>query len=306
MRIAQVERLALMGARDRRQLKARRVRNDDTALLQHLMANERVHRAASLDDFRQRVHANRRLYTLQIELDAREYNGDNTQRVDDDGRQKFKNMSKVQLESDAECSEPLAFINVALVPAFTEHAGSMDTLLNRDFEESLCRVAVFYSISSIVQGLSVGADLIHGVVDELRADATLGVRHFVTLSPMPGFAKWLGGNAQRRVDDGDGDDRDAALKRAALGYLLGAKQQQQQQRALDPVANFHLGNGAAIGCVRVGADRSEQRAQQSLGVMVNYHYELPLLAERRRRYRESGHIEQTSTSHSLFQLSSRL
>ncbi|MEO0380628.1 MAG: malonyl-CoA decarboxylase [Pseudomonadota bacterium] len=163
--------------------------------------------------------------------------------------------------------EPLIFVEVALTQGIPN---SVQTLLadRRDpINAEDADTAVFYSISNCQAGLagvSFGNSLIKQVAADLARDLS-GLATFVTLSPIPGLTKWL-------------DTADAAaaitapVDAQAAHYLLEAKR--DDGLPLDPVARFHLGNGAAVHAVHSNADISENGMRQSRGVMVNYLYDL--------------------------------
>ena len=165
--------------------------------------------------------------------------------------------------------EPLIFVEVALNKGIP---GSVQTLLAQDrkaLPESEADTAVFYSISNCQPGLasiSFGNSLIKQVVSDLAAELT-GLKTFVTLSPIPGLTKWLA-HENHAWDC----DQPRQMKALASDYLLNAKA--QDGLPVDPVARFHLGNGAIIHAVHADADISENGRSQSGGAMVNYLYDL--------------------------------
>lgn len=177
-------------------------------------------------------------------------------------------------------AEPLIFVEVALT---REIPGSIDKLLseNRDpINAEEATTATFYSISNCQKGLagiSFGNLLIKQVVAELSTELP-GLKTFVTLSPVPGLSKWLASQiddvevGQAAQDALAGKASDDVFRSLAARYLLGAKRGDGQP--LDPVARFHLGNGAKIHDVHVRADLSENGMQKSFGAMVNYLYDL--------------------------------
>ncbi len=172
--------------------------------------------------------------------------------------------------------EPLIFVEVALT---SEIPGSIQQVLADDRATLAARdtkVAVFYSISNCQEGLkgiSFGNLLIKQVVDELRQELP-GLETFVTLSPIPRLNRWLqkqdGDALAERVLSRAASPEEIRL--AAADYLLNAKT--ESGAPYDPVARFHLGNGAQIHAVHPGADLSENGLRQSSGAMVNYHYDL--------------------------------
>lgn len=178
-------------------------------------------------------------------------------------------------------TEPLIFVEVALT---RDIPGSIQALLAEDREPLLAedaKVAVFYSISNCQEGLrgvSFGNFLIKQVVSELSHDLPR-LDTFVTLSPMPGLNRWLmtqqGDPRATKVLDGTATEAEA--RSMAAHYLLEAKR--ANGTPVDPVARFHLGNGAIIHDVHAGADTSASGLAQSSGLMVNYLYD-PAQTER--------------------------
>ncbi|MFO6462905.1 malonyl-CoA decarboxylase [Jannaschia sp. KMU-145] len=169
--------------------------------------------------------------------------------------------------------EPLIFVEVALTRGVP---GSIQTLLADDrapIEAEDADTAVFYSISNCqagLAGISFGNSLIKQVVADLSADLA-GLSTFVTLSPIPGLMDWLT-EGTRSADTTDPE----TVRRLAALYLLDAKRGQGPR---DPVARFHLGNGAQVHAIHAGADTSEKGMRQSAGAMVNYLYDPARLAQ---------------------------
>jgi malonyl-CoA decarboxylase len=196
--------------------------------------------------------------------------------------------------------EPLIFLQVALVEGL---AGQIEPLLDEDgpgLEPERADTAVFYSITNTLAGLrgiSFGNFLIKQVVDDLAHDLP-NLKQFATLSPMPGLLAWLerqpadawldgeqrralaeagleGGLAAALGQDGWlakpelADALAAPLVRAAARYLV---ERNGAGLPLDPVARFHLGNGARIERLNWRADSTPRRLKQSAGMMVNYLY----------------------------------
>ena len=165
--------------------------------------------------------------------------------------------------------EPLIFVEVALNKGIP---GSVQTLLAQDRKarpEAEADTAVFYSISNCQPGLasiSFGNSLIKQVVSDLATELT-GLTTFVTLSPIPSLTKWLA-HENHAWDS----EQPRQMKALAADYLLNAKA--QDGLPADPVARFHLGNGAIIHAVHADADISENGRSQSGGAMVNYLYDL--------------------------------
>jgi malonyl-CoA decarboxylase len=200
--------------------------------------------------------------------------------------------------------EPLIFVEVALT---TEMTSEMASLLDRRApvgDPALATHAIFYSISNCQRGLdgiSFGNALIKRVVGELAREFR-HLRTFVTLSPMPRFHAWL---ETRRPAGGDvplesmfadrawSRDAEAAatlrapLLQLAAYYLLEAK---RGKRAFDPVAHFHLSNGARLERVNWLADTSPRGMREAAGMMVNYLYRLDQIDENQSAYAREGRV----------------
>jgi malonyl-CoA decarboxylase len=209
-----------------------------------------------------------------------------------------------RLEADRRCyaffhpalaNEPLIFIEVALTRGMS---AKVQPLLNPDsavLDPSLADCAMFYSITNCQQGLrgvSFGNLLIKEVVEDLSRSLPR-VRTFATLSPMPGFSKWLTTAFEGRPGYRMRAELEALISRIGEGhfpvdrslvaplrdelvrlgayYLLHAK---QRAAPLDPVARFHLANGARLERLNWMGDMSESGMRRSLGLMVNYEYRL--------------------------------
>ncbi|MCR9120982.1 MAG: malonyl-CoA decarboxylase [Phyllobacteriaceae bacterium] len=176
-------------------------------------------------------------------------------------------------------NEPLVFVEVALA---TQRPASIQDILRKDrdvLSPDAARTAVFYSISNCQRGLreiSFGAFLIKQVVAELRRDVP-HLNEFVTLSPMPGFVRWLresGDPAEAFLAEPDWQDKTDAkpmLLDAAFRYLVQAKR--DDGFPLDPVARFHLRNGAELKAINWRGDISENGLAKAAGLMVNYLYD---------------------------------
>ncbi len=190
--------------------------------------------------------------------------------------------------------EPLIFVEVALNKGIP---GSVQTLLAQDRKarpEAEADTAVFYSISNCQPGLaniSFGNSLIKQVVSDLAAELT-GLTTFVTLSPIPGLTKWLAHENHAWDCDQPGQ-----MKALAADYLLNAKA--QDGLPVDPVARFHLGNGAIIHAVHADADISENGRSQSGGAMVNYLYDLRDVSQNHEAFVSNKNVAATPYVHAL-------
>ncbi len=173
--------------------------------------------------------------------------------------------------------EPLIFVEVALtkgVPSSVQDllADERDEIRAEDAD-----TAVFYSISNCQSGLagiSFGNSLIKQVVSDLSKDLQ-NLSTFVTLSPIPGMNKWLGGTQLGAATAADNQ----AL---AAHYLLEGKR--SDGIPYDPVARFHLGNGAMVHAVHAEADVSPNGRKQSNGAMVNYLYDLTQISQNHEQF----------------------
>lgn len=197
--------------------------------------------------------------------------------------------------------EPLIFVEVALCP---EIPGSIQSLLAPERPElpvDQARVAVFYSISNCqagLAGISFGQFLIKQVVEDLSGEFP-ALDTFVTLSPIPGFRRWLGTQGEDAIpaDLSPGDPR--AARRMTLGarYLLCAKD--QRGRPVDPVARFHLGNGARVERLCWMGDISAKGMKQSGGLMVNYLYDKATLEANHEAFSREGTVAASPALHAL-------
>ncbi|MEL6990963.1 MAG: malonyl-CoA decarboxylase, partial [Pseudomonadota bacterium] len=184
--------------------------------------------------------------------------------------------------------EPLIFVEVALTKGVP---GSVQDLLKEEREtltEEDADTAVFYSISNCQAGLasiSFGNSLIKQVAADLSLELP-GLKTFVTLSPIPGLAAWAG-----EVEE------DTDLRMLAAHYLVSAKR--EDGLPLDPVARFHLGNGAQVHNVHAGADLSDRGVAQSFGTMVNYLYDLRRVSQNHERFATSRKIAMSSEIRAL-------
>ena len=265
--------------------------NAPAHLLEKLMAYEAVHEIRSWGDLKNRLDSDRRCYAFFHP------------RMPD---------------------EPLIFIEVALVEGI---AGNIQTLLDEGApadDPAAADSAVFYSISNAQAGLAgvnFGDFLIKRVVDDIARNLP-NVKTFATLSPIPGFRSWL----DRRHDEGGmplaAAERDALaaamgtapaaagtkaalaradwftderlsealrapLLRACARYLVNER---RGGRARDPVAHFHLTNGARLKRLNWLANVSATGMRSSYGIMVNYLYALDEIEANHEAYRDRGEV----------------
>ena len=172
--------------------------------------------------------------------------------------------------------DPLIFVEVALTRGIPGAIGPLLAEDRKALSPAEVDTAVFYSISNCqagLRGISFGNSLIKQVVDVLGREVS-GLNTFVTLSPIPGLTRWIKTQdaATQAILEADPAMLEAdALRRLAARYLLEAKA--GDGAPLDPVARFHLGNGAEVHDIHAGADLSAKGRQQSCGAMVNYLYD---------------------------------
>ena len=188
--------------------------------------------------------------------------------------------------------EPLIFVEVALNKGVPR---SVQTLLadgRAPIAAEEADTAVFYSISNCqagLAGISFGNSLIKQVAADLAGDLE-GLETFVTLSPIPGLNKWLQSTSAPAV-------KNAPLAAQAAHYLMNAKR--NDKLPLDPVARFHLGNGAAVHAVHEGADLSANGMQQSGGAMVNYLYDLTQITTNHEKFVVEKIVTASAEVHAL-------
>jgi malonyl-CoA decarboxylase len=208
--------------------------------------------------------------------------------------------------------EPLIFVEVALMRDAPEAISAVLQEETKTEEATPPNTAVFYSISNCQEGLrgiSFGNFLIKQVVEELAREVPT-LKTFVTLSPVPGFGRWLDGAmadhespilsaADREVlgalsspgwhEAGEEEPKlKAALTGLAAHYFLLAKN--GDGRPVDPVARFHLGNGARLERINWLGDTSERGLREAYGLMVNYRYELRQIERNHEAYVNDGEI----------------
>jgi malonyl-CoA decarboxylase len=207
--------------------------------------------------------------------------------------------------------DPLIFVEVALMGDVPEAIGEVLGEPNKPGAASAPTTAVFYSISNCQEGLkgiSFGNFLIKQVAEDLSREMP-SLKTFVTLSPVPHFARWLDRMA---ADEAGGlvgpDDRQALVRlknpqwheletarevegplmALAAHYFLMAKA--EDGRPVDPVARFHLGNGARLDRINWLGDTSEKGLRDAHGLMVNYRYDLKEIERNHESYANEGAV----------------
>jgi malonyl-CoA decarboxylase len=257
------------------------------AVLEKLIAYEAVHEIKGWDDLRRRLGPDRRCFAFF---------------------------------HPALPGEPLIFVEVALVQGL---ATAMSPLLAQNTDEEAARAqaaradtAIFYSISNCqdgLRGISFGNFLIKQVVEELQAEFPQ-LKRFSTLSPIPGFRRWL---MQRLAQAGDPDavllpelERDGwwhdlaqserlrpALMRLCALYLT---RQPSPGSRIDPVARFHLGNGARLERINWLGNAAPRAIHESFGIMVNYLYDHDSIEDNHEAFVRDGTIVRSPDVDALF------
>jgi malonyl-CoA decarboxylase len=219
--------------------------------------------------------------------------------------------------------EPLIFVEVALTEQIP---GAIAPLLAEDRQLvpiDRARTAVFYSISNCQRGLggiTFGNFLIKQVVEELRRELPK-LENFVTLSPVPGFMQWLKDADDLPLTEEDrqlfetleqpgwaGDPQLAAQLRPALEPLAAyyfLKARTRKGRLIDPVARFHLGNGARLERINWLGDTSPKGLRESAGIMVNYLYRLEDIEKNHEAYANKGEVAASSAVKKLLKTEGR-
>jgi malonyl-CoA decarboxylase len=248
------------------------------AVLEKLIAYEAVHEIHGWDDLRRRLAPDRRCFGFF---------------------------------HPALPDDPLIFVEVALVEGL---AGAVQPLLVQDSDDDAARnraapadTAIFYSISNCqdgLRGISFGNFLIKQVVEELKNELQHLTR-FSTLSPVPGFRRWLTkrlastGDAAAallarietsagRLDTPESDDSlKPLIMRFCAAYLT---RHASTKEPADPVARFHLGNGARLERINWLGNTAPRGIQESFGIMVNYLYDIETIESNHEAFVNDGTV----------------
>jgi malonyl-CoA decarboxylase len=219
---------------------------------------------------------------------------------------------------------PLIFVEVALTETIPNAIAPLLAVDRQPVPTDRARTAVFYSISNTQRGLggiSFGNFLIKQVVEELRRELPK-LDTFVTLSPVPNFMQWLKEASDVPVSDEEREllkqlddprwfehEEIAAQLRAVLEplaahYFLRARN--PKGRVIDPVARFHLGNGARLERIDWLGDLSAKSMRESAGLMVNYLYRLDDIEENHEAFANNGEVVASSSVKKLLKGERRL
>ena len=276
--------------------------NSPASLLEKLVAYEAVHEIESWDDLKNRLGPDRRCYAFFHP------------RMPD---------------------EPLIFIQVALTSGLADSVQALLDASAPDDDPSKADTAIFYSISNAqvgLRGISLGNFLIKRVVDDLSHELP-NLKTFATLSPIPRFRWWLEkslasgahklltgseheairsvsgvhgakGGLKRLLEDPDWFRDEAVAKalrkpltRLCARYLL--QEKQGGSMPVDPVARFHLSNGAQVERLNWMADTSANGIRQSAGLMVNYLYRLRDIDRNHEAFAGKGKVVASTAVRSL-------
>ena len=174
--------------------------------------------------------------------------------------------------------DPLIFVEVALTNGIPESIESVIKIDRDEIEYNKINTAVFYSISNCQDGLagiSFGNFLIKKVAHKLKQEIS-EIDKFVTLSPVPGLMRWMENHAPVTYENciNKINDDENLLKKTFL-YLTESNREDNLPN--DPVARFHLGNGAILHKINLHGDQSKKGMAQSHGVMINYLYDLDIV-----------------------------
>ena len=177
-------------------------------------------------------------------------------------------------------NDPLIFVEVALTTGIPKSIQKIINLDRQEIEIEDANTAIFYSISNCHNGLlgiSFGNFLIKQVASNLKRELP-DLNQFMTLSPLPGFMKWMEEYSpisfERCTDKNCSEDE---LTKNAIKYLTHSERDDGMPN--DPVSRFHIGNGASLERINLSADTSEKGMRQSYGVMANYLYDLDVVEE---------------------------
>ena len=251
------------------------------AILEKIIRHEAVHEIADWDDLRRRIDLpDRRLYAFF---------------------------------HPALADDPLIFVEVALCEAMPEAIAPLLSPDRKPVDPAKATTAAFYSISNCqpgLKGISFGNFLIKQVAEELAKEWP-NLTTFVTLSPVPGFRRWLEGEGAALVGateakllaelDAGRAPTDPAARKAlddavlplAAHYFLRAKN--ARGRPPDPVARFHLGNGARLERINAMGDPSAKGLAQGAGLMVNYAYVLKDIEQNHEAYAKDRRVVAASS-----------
>ena len=177
-------------------------------------------------------------------------------------------------------NDPLIFVEVALCDGAPKSIQKIIKIDRNEIDIEKANTAIFYSISNCHNGLlgiSFGNFLIKKVAKNLKRELP-ELDQFLTLSPLPGFLRWMEEYApityEKCVEKNCPDEE---LMKKAIKYLTESDRADGMPN--DAVARFHVGNGASLERINLNADMSEKGLTQSYGIMANYLYDLDVVEE---------------------------
>ena len=191
--------------------------------------------------------------------------------------------------------DPLIFVEVALTKEIPTSIQNIIKLDREEINSEEINTAVFYSISNCQDGLtgiSFGNFLIKKVAHKLKQEIQ-GLNTFVTLSPVPGLMKWMENNAPLVYENCLNkvkDDKNFIKK--TINYLTESNRGDMLPN--DPVARFHLGNGAILHKINLNADMSAKGIEQSHGIMINYLYDLDIVEKNHEQFFKDKEVIQSN------------
>jgi malonyl-CoA decarboxylase len=250
--------------------------NTPAAVLEKLIHHEAVHEIQGWPDLRRRLAADRRCFGFF---------------------------------HPALPGEPLIFVEVALTVGL---ADAVQPLLAQDTDEAAQRAragradtAIFYSISNCqdgLRGVSFGNFLIKQVVEELKAELPQ-LQRFSTLSPIPGLRRHverdLPAGLPEEVDPATADEATRELVlRACARFLTDTR---EGRGPADPVARFHLGNGARLERINWAGNLAPRGVAESWGVMVNYLYDPETIETNHEAFARGGVVARSAAVEALLQ-----
>jgi len=249
-------------------------------ILEKLIAYESVHAIQNWDDLRRRLARDRRCYAFYHPAFGED--------------------------------EPLIFVEIALVDHLADNVQSLLDLEESIGDPAKANTAIFYSINNCqpgLKGISLGNFLIKQVVADLQTDLP-NLKTFSTLSPIPGFVRWIKKKAYSEEDTPTRSQAmqmlekfeatvflqnpavskklEKTIKKLCAHYLVNEKA--GDGMVLNPVARFHLGNGARLERINWLGDKSENGIKQSAGLMVNYLYDLKHIESNHELFVNQGEI----------------
>jgi malonyl-CoA decarboxylase len=259
--------------------------SSSAVLLEKVIAYEAVHEIRGWDDLRRRLAPDRRCFAFF---------------------------------HPALPEEPLIFVEVALCQGLASKIASLLSATAPVDDAAQADTAIFYSISNCqpgLRGISFGNFLIKQVVEELSAELP-GLKRFATLSPVPSFKRWLTEQAATSTDELPAAALDinwasaervspaikSALQRLLATYLTSSNGGKGPD---DPVARFHLGNGARLERLNWAANLSPRGIQESVGMMVNYLYEPKSIEDNHEQFVTVGRVARSSEVEDLIRRPAR-